>query len=576
MVSKSTLVVSGFPTAGKSTVGEILKSRFGLAVADLDSLIEEATGKPIKNLIREEGEEAFRDCESKALENALTAKEFEVLVVGGGAVLREVNRKLIADHTHVSLNVLSGVAAKRAFEDEQLAVSKGIFPQRPLLAPLTSSELCLEGVLGKVEDLKNKRELVLRDANVRIDTSWASPEAVAKIIAAVAQGKLLLPDNSLIVPIALREDGGFEMIVVGVGVRSALWQLEAILDLDPQKRAYVVDERVAAMWSELVSGQDAEAVIVTLASGEKSKDLSEVGRVCEVLAENYCKRSDEVVAVGGGVVGDVAGLVSSLYMRGMNLVHMPTTIVAQVDSSIGGKTGVNLRSGKNLVGTFEPAKLIVSDIELLSTLPKREFQAGLAEVIKYGLIRSGEFFSWVEEREAAINARDAKTLLQMVEHSTLFKLDFVHGDIRDVSGQRAQLNFGHTAGHAMEKLSSYSSMLHGEAVAIGMVVACCLGEALGVTPKDIRPRLVKLLRGFDLPVSVPRELVVADGVLPNVDMFLRSEVGKKWVSVLQLDKKRTKESANFVLLTKLGAATCLDVRLEAILAAVLQSSALQN
>lgn len=283
LVSEKVLVVSGFPTAGKSSVGEVLKSRFGLRVADLDDLIEAAAGKPLKNIIREEGEDAFRDCESKALENALTAKEIEVLVVGGGAVLREANRKLIAAHRHVSLGVLPEIAAARALGDEQRAVSKGIFPQRPLLAPTNASELCFDSLLAKVVELKCAREAVLREADLRINTSWVSADVVASILASVLMGEVVLLPGSLLIPVSSKSD-----------------DLQIIVEMkEPQ-----------------------------------------VGRTERI--------------------------------------------------------SVNLLSGKNLFETYEPAKLIRSEIGDLSTLSKREFKTGLVEVVTSGSIREGESFSWVE------------------------------------------------------------------------------------------------------------------------------------------------------------------------------------
>ncbi len=243
-----------------------------------------------------------------------------------------------------------------------------------------------------------------------------------------------------------------------------------------------------------------DPTLITVPAGEPSKRLATVARCGNALAAHRLERRSFVVALGGGVVGDLAGFVAASYLRGIDFVQVPTTLLAQVDSSVGGKTGVNLPAGKNLVGAFWQPRLVLCDLSTLRTLPDREFRAGLAEVIKYGVISDASLFRRLEREMPRLRRRDPKTLAGIVARCCAIKARIVSQDETE-SGLRAILNFGHTIGHAIEAVSGYGRWLHGEAIAVGMVLAARLSQDLVGLPPDEASRLTALLQAAGLPVA---------------------------------------------------------------------------
>lgn len=241
---------------------------------------------------------------------------------------------------------------------------------------------------------------------------------------------------------------------------------------------------------------------VILPDGEQYKTLQHCAEVLDALAALKANRDACVIALGGGVIGDLAGFAAACWMRGIDFLQIPTTLLAQVDSSVGGKTGVNLPAGKNLVGAFHQPRAVVIDTETLSSLPPREYRSGLAEVVKYGAIGDAEFFAWLEQHAAALAARDSAAVAEAIARSCLHKAGVVARDERE-DGERALLNFGHTFGHALETASGYGQLLHGEAVAIGMLLAARLSARLGRAPAADSERLQALLQTLQLPVALP-------------------------------------------------------------------------
>jgi len=240
---------------------------------------------------------------------------------------------------------------------------------------------------------------------------------------------------------------------------------------------------------------------VELPDGEVHKTLANVSRMLDVLIANRFARDACVVALGGGVVGDMAGFAAACYQRGIAFVQVPTTLLAQVDSSVGGKTGVNHPGGKNLIGAFHQPAAVFADTDALNTLPDRELRAGLAEVIKYGLIVDRKFFDWLENHVAELLARDPQALAYAIRRSCEIKAEIVGRDERE-QGDRALLNLGHTFGHAIESATNYTTWLHGEAVGAGMLLAADMSQRLGwVTAGDVE-RVEAILRRFGLPVDV--------------------------------------------------------------------------
>jgi 3-dehydroquinate synthase len=272
---------------------------------------------------------------------------------------------------------------------------------------------------------------------------------------------------------------------------------------------------------------------------EAAKNLRTVELLARELVRGGADRKSLVIAVGGGVVGDVAGFVAASYLRGVALVHVPTTVVAQVDSSIGGKTGVNLPEGKNLVGAFYPPRVVLSDPELLRTLPEREFRGGLAEIIKHAVIADAAMFAYLEKNMAKVRRRDNAALAYLIPRNVAIKARIVTHDEKE-SGLREVLNFGHTFAHALESVTHYKRYQHGEAVAWGMMAAALLGREIGVTPTDHVCRIVTLVRRMGPLPAWPR---VPAGTL---------------IAAMRSDKKMREGRLRFVLSPRIGQAASYD------------------
>ncbi len=274
--------------------------------------------------------------------------------------------------------------------------------------------------------------------------------------------------------------------------------------------------------------------VLRIPAGERFKTLRWVERICERMAEAHMDRRAAVVAVGGGVIGDMAGLAAALYMRGVAVIQVPTTLLAQVDASVGGKTGVNMRAGKNLIGAFHQPRAVLIDPATLATLPIRELRAGLAEVIKHGLIRDAAYLDEVRADICRLLERDCAALHRAIVGSCRIKAAVVESDETE-RGLRAVLNFGHTVGHAVETLGGYRRFRHGEAVAIGMVAACLIGEEIGVTEANVTAEVRALLGAAGLPVRLPRSMA------PETVM-----------EAMRADKKSSDGRPRFVLLRDIG------------------------
>jgi len=306
------------------------------------------------------------------------------------------------------------------------------------------------------------------------------------------------------------EDNSYP-ILIGQGTLSELGAaLESISFA--RKVALVSNERVftlhGATAKESLEACGFDVSVILIGDGEEFKTLATLSTVYDRLIDNEMDRSCGIIALGGGVVGDLAGYAASSYMRGVPCVQIPTTLLAQVDSSVGGKTAVNHPRGKNIIGAFYQPKLVSIDVDVLATLEDREFSAGLAEVVKYGVIRDRRFFDWLTEQSDKLLARDPDILMHAIKTSCQIKADIVEIDEKE-SGIRAILNFGHTFGHAVETLTGYGRFLHGEAVAIGMVVAARIAEQRQLcSSRDVRA-ITELLQRFKLPVVAPDVTVEA-------------------------------------------------------------------
>ncbi len=315
---------------------------------------------------------------------------------------------------------------------------------------------------------------------------------------------------------------------------------------DWRRCAVVTDETVARLHLAPLQTSLAEAGLaidpIIVPAGEASKSFAQLAPLCEALLMRGIERGDAVIALGGGVIGDLAGFAASILRRGVALVQAPTTLLAQVDSSVGGKTGINTPQGKNLIGTFHQPRLVIADTATLDTLPAREMRAGYAEIVKYGLLGDAEFFAWLEKNGLALLRGDARARARAIEKSCRMKAEIVAEDERE-AGKRALLNLGHTFGHALEAWAGYSGdLLHGEAVAIGMGLAFELSEQRGWCPPGRRERVTAHLRAVGLPVSIG-ELGAAGRGLPEP---------AELITHMMQDKKVSGGTLTFILAREIG------------------------
>lgn len=327
-------------------------------------------------------------------------------------------------------------------------------------------------------------------------------------------------------------------IRIGDGILPAVAPLPGT---DSSRFLVVTDDNVRGLHGQPVLdallNSGAEGKMVSVAAGEQSKSLDTLSTLYDDLIELSANRRTTIVAVGGGVVGDLAGFLAATYARGLPFVQVPTTLLAMVDSSVGGKTGINHVKGKNLIGAFHQPQGVLVDTATLSTLPEREYRSGLAEVIKYGVIMDKDFFIWLEKNIAGMINRDADVLAYIVARCCELKADVVRDDEFETTGLRAILNYGHTFAHAFEALAGYGALLHGEAVAIGMICASRLAIRLGRLSAEDTDRQITLLNAVGLAIDVP-----ADQLNRQQDI----------VNCMLLDKKTVDGQLRFVLPDRIG------------------------
>ena len=345
----------------------------------------------------------------------------------------------------------------------------------------------------------------------------------------------------------VKTDGGSYPILINHGSWTELagWISEK---LQPSTAILCTDSNVNPLYAQQVQRALEERNLKTLVlecpAGEQSKSVSVSQQWWQELASHRVDRQAVVIAVGGGVVGDLAGFIASTHLRGLRFVQIPTTLLAQVDSSVGGKVGINLPQGKNLVGSFWQPQLVWIDTNVLNTLSSREFAAGMAEVVKYAAIEDAAMFEWLEDNASAINQKQADVIEQLIQRCCQIKADVVEADTRETSGRRAILNFGHTVGHAIEQLSGYGHYLHGEAISMGMVAETVLASGRGDCETNVVEDLKRLLVKFNLPIAMPK--------LPFDEL----------VKAMQGDKKNSNSQIVFVLPRKIGQVfLCRDAEL---------------
>ena len=510
--------------AGKSTVGQRLARRLGWPFVDLDDEISAAFAHPIATVFARWGEEEFRAMEARLLVQALALPR-RVVALGGGTVLSPRNRQALLDRARwVHLEVPAAELLRR------LGPSDGA---RPLWNA--------EDLLRRLAD----RAPAYAAAPEHVDGDAPAGDIVDRLLAAVPDGSVGAPSAPQVLGrVAVSVPGAEYEVVVGRGLLAELGAFVGPVGQGPI--ALISDWNVSAL-----HGDAAEAALrssgrpvqrVTLPAGDEHKAMAPVLEAIDRLLTQGWQRGAPVVALGGGVLGDMAGLVAALTLRGVPFVQVPSTLLAMVDSSVGGKVGVNHRSGKNLLGAFHQPKLVVADLGLLDTLPDRELRAGLGEAAKTALLGDLDLLALLESRPGDALARDPEVLAEIVERSVRFKASVVSEDAQE-AGLRRILNLGHTLGHALEQALGYGTLLHGEAVAVGLVAAAEISVDEANAPPDLPDRVRKLLRGLGLPIAAPsppdRRLLRAlsgdkklqKGVLPWV---LLNEVGHPAVCGLPL------------------------------------------
>jgi shikimate kinase/3-dehydroquinate synthase len=489
------IYLTGLSGSGKSTVAQQVARMLGWDVVDTDVLLSERCGLPVGQVLVEYGEQRFRQMESEALIS--TANQDQVVIAtGGGAVIAVANRNFMREHGLTVYLEASVETAWQRVEEHMRQAGKGA--ARPLIVGTDGKQRLL--------DLHTGRKQWYEQAPVRINTGEDSPEIVASRIVAFALAHGLLSSTSLPREVMTLQLGTTtsQAVVEWGGLRRLPHSLQAS---GFSKRVFIVtDSDVGRLYLEpiqdILTGAGVVPQVLIVPAGEASKSLQCWQQILDWLVEQKAEQQEPIIALGGGVVGDLAGFVAATYHRGVPLIQVPTSLLAQVDSAIGGKTGINHPLGKNLVGAFYQPKLIMVDPALLLTLPERVYREGWAEIVKYGMILDADLFEMLEKQTSLLHARDAALLTKIIARCIQLKMDVVQRDERD-GGLRNILNYGHTFGHALEALTDYGTFLHGEAVAIGMEVAAHIAVAQGLLTNEHAQRQHRLLRALDLPVHCP-------------------------------------------------------------------------
>ncbi len=529
----------GLMGSGKTTVGRLLAKKLGMRFVDSDHEIESRTGATVSWIFEIEGEDSFRRREVETIDD-LTSQKGVVLATGGGAVVHPENRKnLKARGTVIYLRASVNNILQRTMHDKN----------RPLLQT--------ENRRQKIEELARQREKFYSEvADIIIDTGRPNVHAMIQTI----MNQLANPDRkknsfdrqkkrpNLDNKNDMHTQSNNTHLKVDLGERS--YPIEIGTDLLKDVRllsrtirgkrlAIITNDVVAPLYLEKLTASLKQAgkqvISIVLPDGEQEKNWESLMKIFDFLMQNKCDRKTTLVALGGGVIGDMTGYAAASFMRGVPFVQVPTTLLAEVDSSVGGKTGINHPLGKNMIGAFYQPEAVLADTSTLNTLPDKELSAGLAEVIKYGPIIDAKFFDWIERNIEKLLSRDSVALAYAIKRSCEIKADIVRQDERE-SGIRALLNFGHTFGHAIEAGLGYGKWLHGEAVGCGMVMAADLSWRMGLLDENSRDRISNLVEKAGLPTIAP-------------------DLGNdRWIELMEVDKKNVGGEIQFVLLKSMGSA----------------------
>ena len=521
-VASGNIILVGMMGSGKSTVGRALAKQLSKTFVDSDVEIQQRTGVSIPYIFDIEGEKGFRQRETTEILSALERNNI-VLATGGGAILEELNQAAMQDNgIVVYLDASINELWQRTRHDKN----------RPLLQT--------ENPIQKLNSLYQERSRKYEaTADIVIQTGRQSVQnLISQLIDKIETYKVKLVESQQmpsILPVVLK-DKSYD-IYIG---ENLLEDIELLTRHVPKKRVCIVtNTTIAPLYlerlKERLGASRIESICIILPDGESYKNIETINSIYDKLLENRCERSTPLIALGGGVIGDMTGFAAATYLRGVPFIQMPTTLLSQVDSSVGGKTGINHPLGKNMIGAFYQPEVVLADISTLSTLNSRELSAGLAEVIKYGLIRDIEFLEWLDLNMELLVRRDQKALKYAIEKSCANKAEVVGADERE-SGDRALLNLGHTFGHAIESGMGYGVWLHGEAVAAGTIMAADLSFRMGWISREDVERVRRLFVRAGLPVVAPK--------LPF----------EKYMALMGMDKKIEAGKIRFILLRGIGKA----------------------
>jgi 3-dehydroquinate synthase len=507
MTAYANVILTGFMGTGKTTIGRALALKLGWRFLDTDSKIEDRSGISVPEIFAEHGEEHFRSLERQLCRELMSLQE-TVIATGGGMPLDPGNRKLLSS---------AGVVFCLRCGTEEILARIGNIKGRPMLKCQNPDK--------RVKSLLLEREASYASFPYQVNTSGLPVEDSVNRLYEVVQNKKS-PSKFLAVNL---QGGGSYTIAIGSGILDQLGEMLRDRGLT-SRIAVVTDFNVAGLYGDRVvkalESVGFKPFVCTIPPGERSKNLEQLNLLYNSFLKGRLDRRGAVIALGGGVIGDLAGYAAATYMRGVALIQCPTTLLAMVDSSVGGKTGVDLPQGKNLVGAFKQPILVAADTQTLDTLPEREIRIGMAEVIKHAVIGDPELFENLERSNGAFDL-DA----DLIARSAGVKVRVVEADPLE-SGPREVLNLGHTIGHALEKCSEYG-IGHGEGVSIGLVAAAKIAEEMGWCASSVATRLESLLSRTGLPVRHSLEPA-------------------KLVEVMTSDKKTIEGHVRFVLIRRIG------------------------
>ena len=531
---RNNIFLVGLMGSGKTTIGRQLARRLGKRFIDSDHAIESRTGATIPWIFEIEGEASFRRREADMIRE-LTSQRGIVLATGGGAVLDAASRTYLAERgTVIYLRAGIGSILQRTSHDKNRPLLQTADPRR------------------KLEELMAQREPLYREiADLVIDTGRPNVQSMVQTILeqldALEAGRARRARAASMngqAHINLNVDLGERSYSIAIGPGVIMDGAALARHIGGAKVAIVTNTVVAPLYLDKVAAPlraaGREVVEIVLPDGEEHKHWGSLMAVFDALLANKCDRKTTLVALGGGVIGDLTGFAAASYMRGVPFVQIPTTLLAQVDSSVGGKTGINHPLGKNMIGAFYQPRAVLADTGTLATLPERELSAGLAEVIKHGAILDARFFGWIETNIARLMGRDPAALSHAIARSCEIKAEVVRQDERE-GGLRAVLNFGHTFGHAIEAGLGYGTWLHGEAVGCGMVMAADLSQRMGFIDAATVQRIRALVLAAGLPAVAP-------------------DLGEaRWLELMEVDKKNEGGAIKFILLKPLGSPSVTGV-----------------